>query len=130
MSSFTKELILRYDQEENVWVTNREFSYHVGTEESEDVVTVPKGFSSDLASVPWPATLLIPKSGRFNQSAVLHDWLYNQRFIHGRSRKECDQIFLEAMGVLGVVAWKRYMMYYAVRSFGWIPWRKKNGKDS
>ena len=57
--------------------------------------------------------------------AVLHDYLYNQRGVHGRSRTERDSIFLEAMKVLNVPFYQRWPIYLAVRSFGWIYWKKK-----
>ena len=133
MSSFTQNLTLTYLPKTNTWVTEREFTYYVGKKGSDDKVMVPKGFHTDLASVPWPASMIIPKSGRGNQAAVLHDYLY---YCHDRERKNCDCIFLESMKVLGVSWWKRKTMYRAVRSFGWIPWKKhkkrsiKNEKDS
>lgn len=129
MSSFTAPLNLNYDPKINMWYTGREFTYFVGEEGSENKITVPEGFRTDLASVPIPARWLIPKSGRYNQAAVLHDYLYT---IQDRPRKEVDRIFLEAMGVLGVPKWKRWVMYRAVRIGGGRPWRmwaKKLAQD-
>jgi len=128
MSSFTRELVLKYDPKTNLWETARAFSYYVGSEDSEDEIRVEKGFKTDLASVPWPATLFIPKSGSPNQAAVLHDHLYfhlgdDPKGTH-RTRKACDRIFMEAMKVLGVPWWKRTTMYAAVRVGGWAAWKK------
>jgi len=122
MSSFTTKLVLEYLPKRNLWKTRRELIYFVGEEYSEDRIVVPRGFLTDLASVPWPASMLIPKSGRFNSAAVLHDWLYTEQ---KRSRLECDNIFLEAMQVLEVNWFKRNIMHRAVRMWGWIPWRNK-----
>lgn len=127
MSSFTDPLQLEYLPKKNMWRTTRQFTYYVGEEGSDDKITVPKGFTTDLASVPWPAEMIIPKSGKYNQSAVLHDYGY---FKQERSRKEVDAIFLEAMGVLGVPWAKRRIMWLAVRSWGWIPWRNHAKKNS
>ena len=121
MSSFTKALILRKGKGDR-WYVEESFEYHVGSEESQDIITVPKGFETDLASVPFPATFFIPKDGSYNQAAVLHDWLYYSHIIHARTRKQCDNIFLEAMAVLKVPAWKRFIMHRAVRLAGWKPW--------
>jgi hypothetical protein len=136
MSSFTDELVLKYIPKNNMWRTERSFKYYVGEEGSKDCITIPKGFLTDLASVPWPASMLIPRSGKFNQSAVLHDFLYHilgEVFkpynLKKRTREECDKIFLEAMRVLGVNRFKRSIMYNAVRAGGWMPWNhhaKKN----
>lgn len=125
MSNFTTDLVLEYLPKENLWKTDRELIYYVGEEDSDDVITVPKGFITDLASVLWPASTIIPKSGKYNGAAVVHDYLYSE---HKRPRKECDIIFLEAMEVLNVPLWKRLIMYRAVRMFGWIPWRNYSYK--
>lgn len=122
MSSFTRPLILMYDSENNTWKTTREFSYHVGLEESDDIITVPAGFETDLASIPPIAEMFIPKSGVYNQAAVLHDFLYSTMT---RTRKESDKIFLEAMKVLGVPWFKRHLMYRAVRLNVFKKWEKK-----
>lgn len=78
---------------------------------------VPKGFRSDFASIPrflWP---IIPPHGRVKKAAVLHDWLYTQPQI---PRSLADRIFLEAMAADNVPTPQRWIMYEAVRLFGWI----------
>jgi hypothetical protein len=79
--------------------------------------------------------MLIPRSGQFNQSAVLHDFLYNilgeivePYNLKKRTRAECDGIFLEAMKVLEVNAFKRSIMYRAVRLGGGFLWNAKKRK--
>jgi len=116
MSSFTRPLILKHLPKNNTWITNREFTYFVRGEEGEDSITVPKGFPTDLASIPWPISMFIPKSNRGNQAYVLHDFLYNQQT---RPKKECDEILLEAMKVLGVNIIKRNIIYCGVRIAVW-----------
>jgi len=43
--------------------------------------------------------------------------------ILAKTRKEADDVFLEAMGVLGVKNWRKYPMYLAVRAFGFLAWK-------
>lgn len=77
--------------------------------------TVPKGFKSDMASVPrflWP---LLPPHGRVKKAAILHDWLYSQPKI---DRAFADLLFLEAMKSDGVPWLQRWAMYLGVRAFG------------
>lgn len=79
-------------------------------------IEVPCGFVTDFASVPrflWP---FFPPAGKWNRAAVLHDYLYSQRSV---SRFLADALFREAMFKLGVPVWRRVLMYYAVRMFGW-----------
>ena len=39
------------------------------------------------------------------------------------ARKWADCVFLEAMEVLGVAPWRRRLMYWGVRVFGWSAWK-------
>lgn len=95
-------------------------------------VHVPAGFETDFASIPRPVRFIIPKLGRYNKAAVLHDRLYqnhrvdsgDKRWFYVFPRYFADLLFLDAMIDLGVVKWKRLAMYYAVRAFGWLAWRK------
>lgn len=108
------------------WKTARAFSFYV-TQDKKEVITVPEGFETDFASVPLIARWLIPKSGKHNQAAVLHDFLYQNLKEDWKNwtgkkytRKDCDEIFLEAMKILGVNFLKRWTMYRAVRRFGGV----------
>ena len=78
--------------------------------------SVPAGFITDFASTPRIVWWLIPPFGLYLRASVLHDWLYANGTI---SRARADAIFLEGMKALGVSAWKRWVMYLAVRGFGW-----------
>jgi hypothetical protein len=92
--------------------------------EFEDVVT-NEGLISDFASTPWGTWNVFPPYGPYAAAAFVHDFLYKSKGMGGRyNRKQCDQIFLRAMKVLKVPAWKRNAMYAAVRSGGWSGWGK------
>lgn len=89
------------------------------------VIDVPKGFITDLASIPRLLTPLFPIHGLQTRAAVIHDWLYaNQGDVASGpyTRKQCDEIFLIGMKQLGVGWFKRTMMYNAVRVGGWVAW--------
>ncbi len=105
-------------------------------------IRLPVGFETDFASIPRFARILIPKLGRYNKAAVVHDALYQlatlpeyllccgtgPSFTVARrvvTRKDADGIFLAGMVALGVAPWKRRLMYWAVRLGGWAAWRKR-----
>jgi hypothetical protein len=78
-------------------------------------IVILEGFETDLASIPsWVPEFLIPRNGRHRAAAIVHDYLCRNPTLEERSL--ADKIFLEAMKVDGVPAWRRYAMYYAVRS--------------
>lgn len=117
------------------WRIDREVTFHVGSKDGLDVITVPDGFITDFASVPWPASMLIPMSGRHNMAAVVHDFLYSllgeislPNNLKKRSRSECDAVFLEALNACGCNWFKSQIMYRAVRLAGWMPWDDHAGK--
>lgn len=100
-----------------------QFSYDVGEEGSGETIHVPKGFVTDFASIPRLFWRLEPPLGRSGKAAVVHDYLYVTRGLGGRyDRTRCDEIFREAMGVLGVPMIKRNIMWAAVRAGGGKGW--------
>ena len=94
---------------------------------------VPKGFRSDLASIPsW---IWWWQWGKWNISAILHDYCYSKGEIiylnekgHAKaglvSKKQADKIFYEITISLGVSPLTAELMYWAVRLFGRGIWTK------
>ena len=97
---------------------------------SEGNITVPDGFTTDLASIPRIIRPLIPIHGKHTRGAVLHDYLYEIQKINDEwiTRKQADDIFYDAMLELGVNRFKARIMWSAVRSFGWIHFNKRSKK--
>lgn len=85
----------------------------------ERVIEVPQGFETDFASVPRFFWRVVPPWGRYSPAAVVHDYLYSTGKV---SREDADRAFLTLMQRLGVPAWKRSIMYWAVRWFGGLAW--------
>lgn len=111
MSSFTQPLTVTKISARK-WKVEREFEYHIGSEDSNEIITVPKGFMTDFASVPRLFWIILPPDGRYTQAAVLHDYILKIKLY---SYSKSDRIMLEAMTVLKVSWWKRHLMYRALR---------------
>jgi hypothetical protein len=99
------------------------FSYEVGGKGSGIYIDVPAGFYTDFASVPRFLWFIFQPDGQHGKAAVIHDYMYRKRCKF--SRILADAIFLDAMRTLKVPLWKRYMMYLAVRVFGWSSFNKE-----
>jgi hypothetical protein len=103
---------------------------------------IPEGFKTDIASVPrlcWTLMDILP-DGLHRGAAVVHDFLYywygrcpegtvfveqnNQWVVFSLpwQREDCDRLFARLMREAGTPAWKRRLMYLAVRLFGWKTW--------
>lgn len=116
------------------WLVAAPLRYDVGAEGSGEVITVPAGATTDLASIPFPARGIFPPDGPWAKAAVIHDWLYVTRGtcfrdgFNGRTRAkpytraEADGILREAMQVLGVSAFARGVIWSAVRLGGKGGW--------
>lgn len=120
MSQFTTELKVMPLDEGN-WVLLESFNYFLGSEKSGMFIKVPQGFVTDFASVPRLFWTILPPWGRYGKAAVLHDYMYQNVLFN---RLLCDSIFYEAMTVLQVPRWQRWIIYLGVRIGGWIPYRK------
>ena len=79
-------------------------------------LTAPKGYVTDLASVPRIFWMLVPPSGRYAPACVIHDYLLDT----GYSRFFADAVLREAMYTLGVPLWKRLFVYYGVRGYAMV----------
>lgn len=115
MSSFTSPAQLELLDAGLTFRLVAPFEYHVGNLPSVEVITVPQGYETDLASIPpifWP---ILPPHGKYAKAAIVHDYLYTKGI---KSKQYADNIFYEAMGVLGVPYWQRKVMYLAVKYFG------------
>lgn len=90
------------------------------------LIRAPRGFETDLASIPKGFRWLISQNENHRKAAVIHDFLYSKKGDIGfpkYSRKESDEIFLYAMKCSGVSWIKRSIMFRAVRVGGWFAWR-------
>ncbi len=80
-------------------------------------ITIPKGFETDLASIPrWYWSILSPNNTSLVAPAILHDYLYACETYF--TQKESDDIFYMAMIEGNVSPSTAYQMYLAVRLFG------------
>ena len=80
-------------------------------------------FRTDLTSVPWLFTWLVPRTGRHLPAALLHDGLvggaddppsYVSEEGHVVARDEADRVFRDAMGDLGTGPVRRWLVWAAV----------------
>ena len=123
MSQFTRPLDIRKVEGTKFWLLRSEVVYHVGSVDSEEIIRASVGFKTDLGSKPPLAWFFVGHPlDEGAQGYVLHDWL--MQHPEGRTRRRCDQIFLEALEVLGVGWLKRSAMYSGVRVGSWVAWNR------
>lgn len=85
-----------------------------------DQIHVPKGFKTNFASVPRIAKFYVDDDDwQIRAPSVVHDYLYSAESSKlGFSRKQSDEVLLEAMIGLGMRKTKALLIYYILRMFG------------
>lgn len=116
MSAFTGELTIT-EVTWRVWRLEQDLVFEVGHEGSGRRIVVPKGFMTDGASVPQALWSLLPTWGRYSRAAVIHDYLCflitkGQPHPEAPTRQEADDIFREAMRVVGTGTITRFILYW------------------
>lgn len=116
MQKFTEEILV--ESVGDKWVLKRAFKFYYADKEGVPLteVVIAEGFVTDFASTPKFLYPWFPPIGIYNKAAMVHDFLYSESTPI--TRAEADKFFLQAMEVLKVPAWKRRLMYFAVRLFG------------
>lgn len=103
--------------------------------DKDDSLTIPKGYVTDLSSIPRRARSIISVVGRQNGPSVGHDYIYEpadndrpegQHQLPGWAKKEADDLFLAAMKAVKVNWWRRNAMWLAVKFGGHRAWRTKD----
>lgn len=80
------------------------------------VYLVPVGYITDFASIPWPASLLLPPFGLWTEGSVVHDFLYAVGEKGGRDI--ADRILYTAIREQGVGRITAVAIHIAVKLFG------------
>lgn len=122
--------LLRPDSRGEVWTVEEDFVWFMDkNNKSSDVIYVPKGFESDLASIPKILQNIIPRTTA-PAASVAHDYCYQKNLIFmyiGKnmymgvpsSRKRSDYNFKLMLKACGISSFKANMMYAGLRAGGW-----------
>jgi len=112
-------VIVKLNTHDHSWTLYQELKAIINNK----YIVVPKGFTTDFASVPKVLKGLIPFEFLYNQIVVIHDYLYSTKIV---SRKEADLILKEGLLLLDNYSVKAKIyssiFYSAVRLFGGSHW--------
>lgn len=81
-----------------------------------DVVTIPRGFKTDLSSVPNFLWSVFSPYGNFLLAAIIHDYLYVKDYISQKFADKEMLIWSDRINPKNRV--DNYLRYIAVRLFG------------
>lgn len=121
MSHFRKPPAVIYDVKRRKWTLAADF--HPQT--SARIPIIPRGFVTDLASVPRFFWRFLAPFELSIEAPLIHDFLYRHHIL---PRPCADAILLDLAIKNGVPKWKARIAWLAVRWFGWFAWRKHDHK--
>jgi hypothetical protein len=101
------------------WIVREPLTYRIGV--SQDSVTVPVGFVTDLASIPPALQSFIQQNGPYLLPAVVHDYLYWKQTC---TRDQSDRILLLSMIEHAVPETQRRAIYEGVHWLGSFAWNE------
>lgn len=113
---FKTNIVLYYDnsyQDVGPWWVNEEIVYESSV--ANMTITIPKGFPTDLTTVPKIPFIYEEFANEAIKASVIHDFLYTSKIV---DRKMADDIFKEASLASNVPKWKTDIMWSALRVFG------------
>lgn len=115
MSKFLTKLAIETadDMDSGQWILTAALIYQ--SDVAKCTIIVPRGFQSDLASVPRLPVIYTLTGGVATAAAVVHDYLYSSQMV---SRKTADAVLREASEVIGVNWFQRWLMWAGVRLGG------------
>lgn len=101
------------------WYIDRDLRWAPAKGSKLPSVKVPKGFVSDLASVPAILWMKYPPTGRYAYGAVVHDYLYWSRTT---TKEIADEILALAMRDAGTDEGTITAFKLALKAAGWKAW--------
>jgi hypothetical protein len=117
MGQFIGELELRHSTYEKGTVFWTLLSDLIYITDEKDIITVPAGFKTDLASIPRPLWALLPPFWKYSKASVIHDYLLAQnKLIEDKLTVDrINMIFKQGMKDLGVNKYQIAVIYFAVQ---------------
>lgn len=113
MSRFVTELAYKPSAREDYFVLLASLEYY--SDYAAMSITAPEGFETNFVTGRKLLVVRRIVQDKMNAAAVIHDTLYTTGAL---PRDVADEVFHEAMLVLGVARWRAWLAWAAVRFCG------------
>lgn len=106
------------DTDDAVWEVAKDFYVMYG-----DIThVIPRGFITDLASIPRIAWWIYPPSNPYSREASIpHDYIYRLDY-RNYTKEYADNLFRAILRYSGMPRWKAWLFYQSVSKFGRGGW--------
>lgn len=120
IASFTEPRKVSISENGKYMTILEPFRYYRKDKSKPDII-VPEGFVSDGFST-GVFEFLVPRFGRAYSASVIHDYILSTNWEKSEmTRKECDEIFLEALlETKACSKFRAYFLYYCVRFYAFL----------
>ena len=114
------------------YVLMQDYHVEVVFDDKSLCIVVPKGMTTDLASVPKLFRSIVGRTGPHLEAAIIHDWLYVAWQLQDRKptkadHKFADDVLLAGMKAAGCSRYSRLAVWFAMKfSWGVYKGRDKN----
>lgn len=121
--SFLTPLILAADPQPDMWIIDTSL---IWDDPIYGTITVPKGFRTDLASIPrfLRGISFLDPNGVSRRPAAVHDWLYALQ----RDKRRADNFLRDSLLAEGANQATAHLFYYGVHWFGGPAWESDAGR--
>ena len=97
-------------------------------------ICVPRGYMTDLASVPNWARLFIGRAGPHLEACIVHDWLYEAWIVTEEEPRKsmkhfADEVLKAALKEAGIAKHTTWTIHKACSKFGGKEFRRRGSSD-
>lgn len=124
MSKFLTNLCIQNLSCDSQWALTCDLQYQ--SDLLNCIITIPKGFITDLASVPRIPIIFDQWGNRSHYEAVVHDYLYCTDSVPIVTCSQANEVFKEAMIVREKPWYIYHPMYAGVCLGGWLRYHRKS----
>ena len=122
MLEFKTELVCKSLEKGGYWELTKDFIVDLGFPGDGDLLVIPKGFRTDLGSIPIFIPRWIADPQVAPRSFTLHDFLYQNQFT---TQLVADSLLNEGMIIEGANWFQRFTVYRGLRIGGMFAWKKR-----
>ncbi len=128
------EAVQRRSGEDADYIVSKEYTVGFKLDGDFRQITIPEGMITDLASVPPIVRSIIGRVGPHLEATIVHDFLYIAwQDVEGLGARDEDREFADKLLRVSLItsrvgAFRRWLIYNAVRTFGGSAYRRQDPK--
>jgi len=121
-------LVFLFNEGDKCWEIGEDIDFELT---NGDVITVPKGFKTDLATVPKLVRPVINTYGDFLLGVIIHDWIYSTDYKRKEMGDYKNRLFADEQFRFFALKFdtnklRVNTMYYSIRAFGRSIYKRKS----